>query len=120
MNYKSKLDSGQEIRLSNHEEQTKISLPSEGHNQSSSFTTGKWAKNPSIYQVGEGFIVKLALEKGTQFVSVKEGGIASLDEKPNLDGAKSLELSESDEPETQPIKPMEPMKPMAPMKPMGS
>ncbi|HEX8465107.1 MAG TPA: hypothetical protein VF627_10870 [Abditibacterium sp.] len=122
MNYKAKLDSGQEIHLSNQDEQTKISLSSEGNNQSSSFTTGKWSKKPSVYSASDGFVVELATENETQFVSVKSGGIASLDEKPNLDGAKSLELSESDEkdePQMAPMAPMKPMTPMTPMKPMS-
>ena len=124
MNYEAHLNSGEKLTLGNRDGHTQIALSSDENGrsaaQNSAFPTGNWSQKPNLFGIGVGFVAQLSTEEGQKWVSIDQNGIHLLDKAPDLSEAKSLELSEKEESDTETMAPMQPLKPMAPMKLMGS
>ena len=124
MNYKGHLTTGEEVLLQKDGEQTRIQLQSgdtsKHESQSTSFKTGEWSVAPSLFAAPDGAVLKIESESGPIFVEIKSNGISRLSGEPDLKGAESVALHETDEaPASIEMKPMAPMKPMEPLKPLS-
>ncbi len=124
MNYTANLESGEKLTIGNESGHTQIALSIDQNGrsdaQNSAFSGGEWTEKPKLSSIGAGYVLELSLGDHKKWVSIGTNGVQSLDKAPDLNGAKPVELSESEEKTSEPMKPMEAMKPMAPMKPMGS
>ena len=118
MNYECKLENGRHLEIGNEGEQTFVRLISLAQHQGSSFSTGKWSKAPTAFQIGTTVIVGVETGQGARYLEVVENQIRSLDREPDPENATPIELTESKKPSG--WKTMERMKPMEPMKPMQS
>ena len=116
MAYQGKLSGEQIVVLENGGDQTTIRLNTGGQHQSSSFSTGKWKAQPSVYQVDGGAVIEIKTEHASIFYRVEGGQLESLSQKPDLTAAQAVDLAEvQDGTGKSELKPMEPMKPMKPM-----
>lgn len=127
--YTCDLDNGQHIYIENQEQQTVIKLTSGGRgqqqSQSNSFETGKWRVPPTVFQTGDGVVLRIEAEQGQHFIQLQANRMSRLDAEPSLSDADVLPLRQdateaaSSQSFMQPMQPMDPMKPMEPMKPMS-
>jgi hypothetical protein len=128
MTYKGKLQSSEELLVQNDGKQTRIEVrggDSASHSsQSSSFDSGKWKGTPKLWATEDGAVLQINTEQSSEFFQTAEGGIRYLENAPDLQDAKTVELVESDETvgevSLDPLPPMKPleMKPIEPLKPM--
>lgn len=120
MNYECELKIGQHLEIDNEGEQTIVSFSSRATGQQQSqghgFTTGKWARKPTVHRAGKTLIVRLETSGGARFLLIEDNQTTMLNSEPVLENAETVELKEA--PERKRMKPMEPMRPMKPMEPM--
>jgi len=123
MNYFYDLENGRRIEFRNEGDQTIVSLgsrsPGQQQSQGSGFTTGAWAKEPSLFRHEDELILEIHAKEGSRFLRVDGNQIRSVEGQPDMGNAERLSLEKtSEESGMKPMAPMKPMKPMAPMKPM--
>lgn len=122
MKLKTDLPDGGRIFIESSEGQTHISSESGGQSQSNSFSTGEWKQPPQLFKLSDGLVLQVNGEL-EQYFQIRGSQMQSLDKKPALDGADSLDLSQAGDDEgpreMEPMEPMRPMEPMKPMKPMS-
>jgi hypothetical protein len=118
MTYEHDLGNGQRLLVQNDGEDTRVALSSgdsgQQQNQSTSFSTGEWSKEPELFRTSENLVLRLESKSGVEFIGIHGNQIESIRSEPALENAEKLTLKESDEN----IARMKPMKPMEPMKPM--
>ena len=131
MAYKCNLGSGQEVYIDNQGMQTVVTLASGGPGQqqqsSSSFQTGKWTAEPSLYWSGNRMVLRIESENGQFSIQLQAGGMSLMGGSPDMANAEKLSVQQvspeavpqgSHKKPMEPMKPMEPVKPIEPMKPM--
>lgn len=116
MNFRCTLPAGQVVELGNEGERTSIHVKSAGQTQGTTFTTGRWSKQPRIFETEEGAVVQFEVSDARRYIEVRNGAIASLKTEPDLHHAQEVELEEVGGGSH--IHPMEPLRPMEPMKPL--
>jgi len=123
MSYAYEMDDGRELLVENDGDRTLIALASgdEGQQQSqgNGFTTGKWAKAPTLFRLKKQLLLRIETKNGPEFIGIRGSQIQSLKSEPDLGDAEKLSLKKSSKAAAmKPMAPMRPMRPMEPMKPM--
>lgn len=122
MTYEYTPQGGSTLSIENEGGQTTVHLGSSSagqqQGQSTSFNTGEWSGEPTLFQKGQDLLVVLPTRNGDQGLRVSGTQIQHEQGSPATDGAEQLSFRKTDGKSTPKMKPMEPMKPMAPMKPM--
>lgn len=125
MAYIAILNNFQKLAIANLGEQTQISLtmsnPGQQQSQSSSFGTGKWVSMPELFNVGQGFVLKINTQQGFHYVLIQQHSISIVNPPADISGYPQVDFQDIPDPPQKPIefKPMQPMQPMQPMK-MGN
>ena len=119
MAFQAKLSSGTVLKISNRDDQTHLSLHSEGETQGNTISSGQWKHDPAVFETADGAVLRIEGDK-THYTSIKDGSMQSLNSEPELQDAKELPLEkisddEAKGPHMRPMAPMQPMKPMPPM-----
>lgn len=120
--YVGNLGSGQQVYVENQGTQTIISLMSSSsgqqQNQSTSFQTGTWVKQPTLFRNPAGFILQIEATEGFRFVRLQANAIGILTDTPSLSNVEIVPLQESAATPGSPMQPMQPMQPMKPLEPL--
>ncbi|MFC4456004.1 hypothetical protein [Deinococcus sonorensis] len=117
--YRGELADGATIYVGEHQEQTSINVlrgSGESHQgQMSRVQSGAWTRPPTLYGQPDGAVLQLHGSGGEQHYRLTSGGVQSLGEAPDLEGAAQISLMEVDEASVPQLKPMTPMTPMQPL-----
>ncbi len=118
MTYVATLGSSQQLAIANIGEQTQINLTmsssGQQQSQSSSFSTGKWISMPQLFNVGQGFVLKIDTQQGLHHVLIQQNSIGTINPPSELINHPRVDLREIPDSNSKPIdfKPMQPMQPM--------
>lgn len=118
MAYIATLGGFQQLAIANLGEQTQINLTmsnsGQQQSQSSSFGTGKWVSIPELFNVGQGFVLKINTQEGSHYVLIQQNSISVVNPPADLSGYPQVDLKDIPDPPQKPIdfKPMQPMQPM--------
>ncbi len=118
MAYVATLGGSQQLAIANLGEQTQISLTTSSlgqqQSQSSSFGTGRWVSTPELFNIGQGFVLKIDTEQGSHYVLIQQNSISIVNPPDNLVGYQRVDFEDIPNPPQKPInfKPMQPMQPM--------
>ena len=125
MTYVATLGDFQQLAIANIGEQTQINLtmssPGQQQSQSSSFHTGKWVSTPQLFNVGQGFVLKIDSHQGSHHILIQQNSIGMVSPPADLSGYPTVTFKDIPDAPQKPIefKPMKPMQPMQPMR-MGN
>lgn len=118
MAYVATLGGSQQLAIANLGEQTQISLTTSSlgqqQSQSSSFGTGRWVSIPELFNIGQGFVLKIDTEQGSHYVLIQQNSISIVNPPDNLVGYQRVDFEDIPNPPQKPInfKPMQPMQPL--------
>ncbi|MGG6296689.1 zinc ribbon domain-containing protein [Leptolyngbya sp. AN02str] len=137
MAYHAALGPGAQLWVQALENQTLLTLlhQSAGQQQAQStqLETGEWMLPPSLFQVANGYVLRLEAQQGQWFVLIQASSLQVLATPPSLTNAVAIALTPTTDSESEvaesttgssstgatPLKPMEPMQPLPPLK-MGN
>ena len=116
MAYQATLNGTQQLRVINQGIQTQITLMTSSsgqqQSQSSSLTTGDWAKPPQLFNTGQGFILQIDGDLAQYFIQIQSNSISTISGRPTLQNATPVELENIADPPSQNSVNFEPMQPM--------
>lgn len=118
MAYIATLGGSQQLAIANLGEQTQISLTKSNsgqqQSQSSSFNTGQWISTPELFNLGQGFVLKINTQQGSHYVLIQQNSISIVNPPADLSGYPTVTFKDIPDPPQKPIdfKPMQPMPPM--------
>lgn len=113
MAYSAVLGGSQQLTIANVGGQTqvssKMSRPGQQQSQSSSFTTGKWANKPQLFDTGRGFILHLEGDRGSYYVLIQQNSVSTIDSPGDLGSYRQVDLTPTSDPSSESMQPMQPM-----------
>ena len=114
MAYSAILGGSQQLAIANVGEQTQVSLkmssPRQQQSQSSSFSTGKWLEQPTLWNTGQGFILQVKSERGSHHVLIQQNSISTVNSPGDLSSYSEVELTTSPDQSSTSMQPMQPLK----------
>ena len=118
MTYVATLGDFQQLAIANIGEQTQINLtmssPGQQQSQSSSFNTGRWVSTPQLFNIGQGFVLKIDTQQGSHHVLIQQNSIGMINPPADLSAHPTVTFKDIANSSQKPIefKPIEPMQPM--------
>ena len=115
MSYLAILGDSQQLAIANLGEQTQINLkmssPGQQQSQGSSFSTGKWLKEPKLFNTGQGFVLQIEGERGSHQILIQQNSISTINSPGDLHNYPQVDLKASADPvpasmQQQPMQPL--------------
>ena len=107
MAYIATLGGFQQLAIANLGEQTQINLTmsnsGQQQSQSSSFGTGKWVSIPELFNVGQGFVLKINTQEGSHYVLIQQNSISVVNPPADLSGYPQVDLKDIPDPHKNPL-----------------
>lgn len=122
MTYVATLGDFQQLAIANSGGQTQINLtmssPGQQQSQSSSISTGEWLSLPQLFNLGQGFILKIDAQQGIHHILIQQNSITTVNPSAGLNNYSTVSFKNVPD-SAQELGTFKPMPSMQPMK-MGN